>query len=57
MNDMLEGFMAYLETNRLVEFDTRDEGESSFRSANSAMVRVTGKALWTGHELRVRHVL
>ena len=34
MNGMLEGFMAYLETNRLVEFDTRDEDESSFRSAN-----------------------
>ena len=34
MNDMLEGFMAYLEMNRLVEFDTKNEDEYDFRSAN-----------------------
>ncbi len=32
MTDMLEGFMAYLEENRLVEFDMRNEGESGFNS-------------------------
>ena len=34
MSDMLEGFMAYLEKNKLVEFDMRGEDESSFGSAN-----------------------
>ena len=32
MNDMLEGFMAYLEKNGLVKFDLRNEGESGFNS-------------------------
>lgn len=32
MSGMLEGFMAYLEKNRLVEFDMRNEGESGFNS-------------------------
>ena len=30
MNDMLEGFMAYLEENELVEFDTRSEDDAGF---------------------------
>ena len=34
MNDILEGFMAYLEKNELVEFDMRDESESSSSSKN-----------------------
>lgn len=32
MSDMLEGFMAYLENNGLVEFDMRNEGESGLNS-------------------------
>lgn len=30
MNDMLEGFMAYLEKNGLVRFDVRNEDDSHF---------------------------
>ena len=32
MNEMLEGFMAYLEEHGLVKFDMRNEGESGFNS-------------------------
>ena len=34
MNDMLEGFMAYLEENGLAEFDARDGDESGLDSKN-----------------------
>ncbi len=34
MNDILEGFMAYLEENGLAEFDTRDGDESGLDSKN-----------------------
>ena len=39
MNDMLEGFMAYLEKNGLVEFDMRNEDDSDFINSTNRLQR------------------
>ena len=39
MSDMLEGFMAYLEKNGLVEFDMRNEDDSNFINSTNKLQR------------------
>ena len=39
MSDILEGFMAYLEKNRLVEFDMRNEDDSNFINSTTRLQR------------------
>ena len=39
MSEMLEGFMAYLEKNRLVEFDMRNEDDSNFINSTNRLQR------------------
>ena len=55
MSDMLEGFMAYLEKNGLVEFDMRNEDDSGFINSTNRLQRYVFLAKRFGLNLRYEY--